>query len=121
VTNEVSHGSLRRQPVDSFSQRIRRARVSSMPNTCTGAGVGSQRAAAAINARCAVCQDTRYSAATSATARFDPAIARARRSRNRLVNRDRGGICVLVWVNEPRGQAAVTQTIRRLRHHSCTC
>jgi hypothetical protein len=39
----------------------------SMPNTCAGAGMGSHQAAAAINARWAVCQDTLYSQATSTT------------------------------------------------------
>src|SRR6478752_6774979 len=45
------------------------------PNTRVGVGAGNQRAAAAIRAWCAVGHDTPYSAATSATARFEDAIA----------------------------------------------
>jgi hypothetical protein len=74
VHNEVSHGSERIQ-VPSRIQRTDRKRVSSMPSLLVGSGSGSHRAAAATKALCAVGQDTRYSPATSETARFPEAIA----------------------------------------------
>src|SRR5690606_2689259 len=95
-------------------------RVSSIPSTAVGAGSGSHRAAAAINARCAVCQAMRYSPATSATARFDAAIAEATLDRSRFVSRDRGGICSIASVNEPLPHCGFAQTRRRLRHHRST-
>ncbi|GEM_PF-4599541 len=120
-TNEVIHGSVRRHPVCSRSHRTLRARVSSMPNTRVGGGGGSHRTAAAINAACAVCHATAYSLATSATARFDPAIAVANAWRSRLVSRDRSPISTLAWVNERRGHCSCRHSSRRLRHHSATC
>ena len=117
-TKEVSHGSDRFQMIPSNTQRTDRNRVSSIPNRLVGSGSGSQRAAAATNALCAVGQDTRYSRATSATARLLPAIACATRSRSRSVTRDRGRIASLVWVNDRRGHNGSRQTRRRFRHHS---
>jgi hypothetical protein len=64
---------------------------------------------------------TPNAAATSATARFDPAIAAANSLRNRAVSRDRDGIALVVSVNDRRQHCIAGQTKRRLRHHSTTC
>ena len=117
----MSHGSDRFQVIPSSTQRTDRNRVSSIPNLLVGSGSGSQRAAAATSALCAVGHDTPYSRATSATARLLPAIACATRSRSRSVTRARGRIASLVWVNDRRGHNTSTQTRRRFRHHSSTC
>jgi len=119
-TNDVSQGSERLHPVASRSQRTLRARVSSIPSTAVGVGSGSHLAAAATRARWAVCQATPCSAATSDTARFDPAIALAKCSRSLAVSRDRGGIAAVRSRKEHRGHEAGWQTSRRLRHHSST-
>jgi hypothetical protein len=58
LTNEVGHGSLRRYPAGSSTQRTDRARVTSMPSTAAGSGGGSQPTATATSARCTVGQDT---------------------------------------------------------------
>jgi hypothetical protein len=76
-TKLVSHGSERFQVMPSSTQRTDRNLVSSIPNLLVGSGSGSQRAAAATSALCAVGHDTPYSRATSDTARLLPAIARA--------------------------------------------
>jgi len=117
-TNDVSQGSERLHPVVSRSQRTLRARVSSMPSTAVGVGSGSHLVAATTRARWAVCQATPCSAATSDTARFDPAIALAKCSRSLAVSRDRGGIAAVHSKNERRGHEAGRQTSRR--HHSST-
>ena len=119
-TNEVSHGSDRRRVSPSSSQRTDRNRVSSIPNLPVDAGSGNHFAAAVINARCAVGHDTSNSAATSETARFPAAIARASLSRSRSVSLARGRIASLAWVNDLRGQSASRQASRRFRHHNST-
>jgi hypothetical protein len=107
----VSHGSDRVQPARPGSHRTDRARVPSMPSTGVGAGSGSHRAAAVTSARCAVCQATPYSAATSDTARFDRATATPSDRRGRSVSRDRGPIPSLRSTNDPRPQAASAQRL----------
>ncbi|GGL45796.1 hypothetical protein H9L10_11990 [Phycicoccus endophyticus] len=121
-TNEVSHGSVRRQPGSARTRRTDRARVSSIPSTRTGSGAGSHRAAAATSARWAVGQDTRWVRATSLTARFPEAISVASAVRNRLVSRARVGIASDCCVNEPVPQSGSGQASHRLHHHSSiTC
>ena len=121
LTNEVIHGSLRRHPMSCRIHRTVRARVSSMPRTFVGAGVGSQSADATMKALCTVCHDTWYSAATSDTARFDRATALASRCRSRAVSRARAGISSVVGVKERREQDDSAQIRRRFRHHRATC
>jgi hypothetical protein len=119
-TKLVSHGSDRFQVIPSRIQRTDRNRVSSIPNTAVGSGSGSQRAAAAISALCAVGHDTPYSAATSATARLLLAIADASLSRSRSVSRARGRTASAAWVNDRRGHGSSRHSRRRFRHHSWT-
>ena len=89
-TKLVSHGSDRLQTIPSKIQRTDRNRVSSIPSLLVGTGSGSHFVAATTNALCAVGQDTRYSTATSETARLPDAIAIASRRRSRSVTRARG-------------------------------
>jgi hypothetical protein len=99
-TKLVSHGSDRFQTIPSKIQRTEANRVSSIPSLPVGRGSGSQLAAAATSALCAVGQDNPYSTATSATARLPDAIAIATRCRNRSVTRARGRTAVAVWLND---------------------
>lgn len=55
------------------------------------------------------------------TARFDPAIASASSVRSHAVSRERDGTAAVVSVNDNRGQAASAHTSRRVRHHNSTC
>jgi len=89
-TKLVSHGSDRFQTIPSKIQRTDRNRVSSIPSLLVRTGSGSHFVAATTSALCAVGQDTRYSTATSETARLPDAIAIATRCRSRSVTRARG-------------------------------
>jgi hypothetical protein len=91
-----------------------------MPSTRVGVGSGSHLAAACTSAVCAVCHDTPYSRHTSATDRFDAAIAVANFSRSRSVTLARGRISRLVTVNDRRSHSGSQQSRRRVRHHTCT-
>jgi len=84
-----------------------------MPMTRVGAGSGSQSAEATMNALCTVRHDTRYSPATSDTARFDLATASASRCRSRVVSRDRAGISSVAGEKERREQDDSAQNRRR--------
>ena len=88
-----------------------------MPSTRVGGGVGNHCTAAVTSA---VCQATPNAAATSATARFDPAIAVANSLRSRAVNHDRGAIATAVSINDCQRHCAWAHTKRRLRHHNHT-
>jgi hypothetical protein len=84
-------------------------RVSSIPSRLVGGGSGSHFVAATTSALCAVRQDTRYSTATSETARLPDAIAIASRCRSRSVIRARGGTAAETWVNDLRAHSASPQ------------
>src|SRR5215218_3519442 len=114
-TKEVSHGSDRFHDTPSRTQRTDRNLVSSMPSLLVGAGSGSHPAAAAISALCAVGHDTRYSRATSETARLLDAIAVATWCRSRSVTRARGRTAVETWW--PALLVALTNLRRVQRSH----
>jgi hypothetical protein len=66
-------------------------------------------------------QATPNAVATSATARFDPAIAAANALRSRAVSRARGATATVVSVNGTRRHCASAHTRWRLRHQNNTC
>jgi cytoskeletal protein CcmA (bactofilin family) len=106
-------------PAGPRAQRGRPKRVSSSPSTGVGAGSPSSAWACATTARCTVGQDTVNVAATSAWQR-PSSTAVASRVRSRDVVRARAGTSGTCSVKLCRGQAAVRQRHRRLRHCSST-
>ena len=119
MTKLLSHGSDRRQPVLSRSQRTLRALVSSMPSTV----VGSARAATARQPRKRLVGSVPGDMVLGGDLRHRPVRPGDRRSQ---VLTQPGREPRARWDafvrsrHERRGQAAGRHTSRRFRHHSCT-